>query len=373
MSRKMRIGIDARMIWHSGIGTYLRNLLTEIHRLRPDFAEFILYGDPKQLGHMEGTFQIQNFSVPIYSMAEQASYFSRTGEVDLWHSPHFNVPLICRSRLVATVHDLIPYIFAGRFFFGLKKAYMTVAMKRIAAQARLVIAVSKCTARDLTRYFNVPEDKIRVIHEGVSEDFRRITDESSHAKTQGKYGLTPAEKFLLYVGLVKPHKNLKILIPAVRRLRREGKLKEKLLILGPKSPPYPRGCEDLASIASDEDLIYLHWADYDDLPVLYSMASMLILPSLYEGFGLPVVEAFACGTPVIVSDRASLPEVAGDAALQFEAESEDGLCEAILKLSRDSALRQQLIEKGVRRAGQFSWLRMARETLAVYEEVLRKP
>lgn len=371
MSRKMKIGIDARMIQHSGIGTYLRNLLTEIRRLKPDFAEFILYGDPEALGSMEGIFRIQNFSAPIYSMAEQAGYFTATGEVDLWHSPHFNIPLVCRSGLVATVHDLIPFIFAGKFFFGLKKAYMTVAMKRIASQARLVIAVSKSTARDLTRYFNVPEDKIRVIHEGVSEDFRRVTDESTRVKIRGKYGLPPAEKFLLYVGLIKPHKNLTVLIQAVRRLRQEGKLGEKLLILGPKSPPYPRGYEGLSQIHSDKDLIYLDGADYEDLPVLYSMASIFILPSLYEGFGLPVVEAFACGTPVIISDRASLPEVAGDAALKFMAESEDSLCEAIMKLSRDGALRQQMIEKGMHRAGEFSWLRMARETLSVYEEALK--
>ena len=243
-------------------------------------------------------------------------------------------------------------------------------MKRVASRARRIIAVSQNTGQDIMRHFGVPEKRIRTIHEGVSGDFRPVKENALLGDVRQRYGVSTGQKYLLYVGLIKPHKNLGVLINAVRRLRREGKLEEKLMIVGAKSKTYPGGFEDLAGIRTDDDILYVPRAEYADLPALYSMASAFVLPSLYEGFGLPVLEAFACGTPVIVSDRASLPEVAGDAALRFEADSESSLAAALTRLSGDSVLRTQLIEKGLRRASEFSWNRMARETLSVYEEVL---
>ena len=370
MAKRYRVGIDVRMIAHSGIGTYLRHLLGELKTLRPEGVEMVLFGDPGKLADYKGVFEVRPFLSPIYSAAEQFEGMKLASSVDLWHSPHYNIPLFCARPLVVTVHDLIPFVFAGPFFSPLQKFYFTVFMKRVASRARRIIAVSQNTGQDIMRHFGVPEKRIRTIHEGVSGDFRPVKENALLGDVRQRYGVSTGQKYLLYVGLIKPHKNLGVLINAVRRLRREGKLEEKLMIVGAKSKTYPGGFEDLAGIRTDDDILYVPRAEYADLPALYSMASAFVLPSLYEGFGLPVLEAFACGTPVIVSDRASLPEVAGDAALRFEADSESSLAAALTRLSGDSVLRTQLIEKGLRRASEFSWNRMARETLSVYEEVL---
>lgn len=373
MAKKYRVGIDGRMIAHSGIGTYLRHLLGELKVLRPELFEVVLFGDPGKLADFKDHFEVRPFLPPIYSVAEQIQGAKLVSSVDLWHAPHYNIPLFCARPLVVTVHDLIPLVFAGQFFSPLQKFYFTVFMKRVACRARRIIAVSQNTGRDIMKHFGVPEKRIRTIHEGVSGDFRPVKEAALLADVRRRYGLGPGQKYLLYVGLIKPHKNLGVLINTVRRLRREGKLDEKLMIVGAKSKTYPGGFENLSGIRTDDDILYVPRAEYADLPALYGMASAFVLPSLYEGFGLPVLEAFACGAPVIVSDRASLPEVAGDAALQFAADSESSLAAALARLSGDPVLRSQLIEKGLRRASEFSWNRMARETVSVYEEALNTP
>ena len=396
MKTKIRIGIDARMIRHSGIGTYLRNLLWEFQKLDHPRFEFTLFGSRKQFQDSNGSYilrevkncesrsntqhgtgitiygrvgyEIRPFNQPIYSLSEQIAYFSKTRSVDLWHAPHYNAPFFSSSKLVVTIHDLIPLIFSGKFFSKPKHFYLANALKRISEQAENIIAVSECTKRDLVDLVKVPAERIRVIYEGVSSEFRPIGDLALLERVRSRYQIPKNANLILYVGLIKPHKNLGVLTQAVKRLRREGKIDHKLVIVGKKDRTYPTGSEFLAEIHSDEDIIYRERVEHEDLPALYNLASIFILPSLYEGFGLPVLEALACGIPVIVSNRASLPEVVGEAALLFEADSEESLAEAILKLARDEKLRQGLRQRGFERARLFSWNRMAQETLKVYEE-----
>lgn len=372
MNGGSRIGIDARMIGHSGIGTYLRNLLRELPSCLPKDFEATLFGMNRHFGGLPESYRKRRFADPVYGVTEQIGLWRRTGCVDLWHAPHFNVPLACRSRLVVTVHDLIPWVFAGKFFSGAKKLYFGKMMDAIRRQASKVIAVSGHTKRDLMRYFGFSEDKIRVIHEGVSEDFYPVQDDEGIGRLKKRYGVPEGMKFILYVGLLKPHKNLETLIRAVKKLRREKKIEEKLVVIGPKDKKYPPEARALAAVASDEDLVYVPRAEFEDLPVFYNQASCLVQPSLYEGFGLPVLEAMACGTPVIVSDRASLPEIAGDAALVFAAESSPDLEKRILEMMQNDEIRAGLAEKGIERARQFSWKKMAEQTVEVYREVMRQ-
>jgi len=273
--------------------------------------------------------------------------------------------------MVVTVHDLIPWIFAGKFFSEAKKLYLGKMMGSIRKQASKIIAVSRHTQNDLMRHFGFSEDKIRVIHEGVSEAFYPVQDDEGIYRLNKHYGIPEGMKFILYVGLLKPHKNLEILIRAVRKLRREKKIEEKLVVIGPKDKKYPPESRELASVESDEDLIYISRVESRDLAIFYNQASCFVQPSLYEGFGLPVLEAMSCGTPVIISDRASLPEIAGDAALQFDAESSGELEKRIVDMLQNDELRGRLAEKGIERARQFSWRKMAEQTLNVYREVMQ--
>lgn len=371
-ARRLRVGIDARMIQHSGIGTYLGNLIQNFPSLNAAGFKFALFGPPELLPAVNGFYQIEDFKDPIYSVSEQISFFSKTASTDLWHAPHYNVPLWCRSRLVVTIHDVIPLIFQGVFFSKTQKFYLETMLRHVKRHASRIIAVSQNTKNDLIRLFQIPDHRIRVIHEGAGEIFHPIESEEEKETVRRRYGL-PREGFILYVGLLKPHKNLKILLQAVRQLQERGKIREKLVLAGSRSKNCPPDARYLETIQTDERVICLNKMEASELPILYSLATVFVLPSLYEGFGLPVLEAFACGTPVIVSNRASLPEVAADAALSFNPESVDELCEAILKLIEDPQLRQEMREKGFRRVQCFSWKKAARETLEVYKEILEMP
>lgn len=370
MARKVRVGIDVRMIRHSGIGTYLANLVHELAKLVNSDFEMVLFGDPGSLRDWNSHFNVENFPQPIYSLSEQIGYQSRLPRVDLWHAPHYNIPLWCRSRLVVTIHDVIPWIFAGRFFSGAQKIYLSAMLARMARQARRIIAVSEHTKGDLVRYFRIPDERIRVIHEGVRSDFPGPGDTALAEKVRNRYRLPGEEGYLLYVGLLKPHKNLNVLLRVVKSLRRLGKLRQKLVIVGAKDRRYAGENRYLGDIATDADVIHIEHVESHELPAVYQGADAFILPSLYEGFGLTILEAFQCGTPVIASNRASIPEVAGDAALLFDAESETDLSKAILRLIGDPELRRSLVERGRLRAREFSWSKMASETLETYREVL---
>lgn len=370
MDKKTCIGIDARMIRHSGIGTYLGNLLGEIPGAGPRAEEIRLFGESEKLRPFAKDFTVCEYDAPIYSLVEQVSLRRLSGTVGLWHSPHFNVPVRCASRLVVTVHDLIPWIFADRYFSKPKKLYFEFMMKVIRRKALRVIAVSNHTRNDLVRLFGFREERIRVIHEGVSGEFQPVRDGNRLRAAGKKYSFPEGKGFFLYLGLLKPHKNVGLLVRTVKNLRKAGKLAEKLVIVGKKDVKYPESAKNIEEICSDEDVIYIPSVEPQELAVLYSMATCFVQPSLYEGFGLPVLEAMACGTPVIVSDRASLPEIAGDAALCFEAESEESLAKALLEVSGDPRVREALVTKGFQRVRKFSWKRMAEETLEVYKEAL---
>ncbi|MBI4550076.1 MAG: glycosyltransferase family 4 protein [Candidatus Omnitrophica bacterium] len=369
MSKK-KIGIDARMIRHSGIGSYLSNLIPELPNHRPFSYELHFFGPPSQLSQYGGFARVRAFGAPIYGWREQAGAWLRARSMDLWHAPHFNIPFFCPTRLVVTIHDLIPLIFAGRFFDRRKLFYFMIALNRAAQAASKIISVSENTKQDLIRYFNVRPEKIRVIQEAVHESFRPVTDSRALEDFRRRRGLDPRDSFILYVGLLKPHKNLPLLLSAVRRLRKSGKIAEKLLVVGKKDKKYGPEHAALAELRSDGDVIYWESAAAEELPLLYSLARMYVQPSLYEGFGLTVLEAMACGAPVIASRAASLPEVAGDAAVLFDPASEEDLSQAIERLAADRALRNQLAAKGRERAARFSWRRTAGETMQVYQEAL---
>ncbi len=364
---KFKIGLDYRMAKHTGIGTYLRGVARGIQR-----GQLI---DPADLAYFAtaesaliGTSSCIYFDAPIYSIAEQFAYRQLIPLCRLWHSPHYNVPVVKNgTKLVVTIHDVIHWIYR-KSLRPTQRLYAEVMLRRATSLADRVITVSEHSKKDLVCLFNVNPDKVTVIHNGVDPDFYPADSaalESAKAIIAEKYGVT--EPFLLYVGMLKSHKNVIKLMQVFLRLRAEKKIKSGLVIIGQGA----EGSPEVKLLKDSSDQVkHLPRIEFGDLRFFYQAATALVHPSLYEGFGLTILEAMACGTPALTTRRASLPEVAGDAALYMDGDDETEMAARLIEIESDESLRKRLSEAGLLQACRFSWDKAARETTAVYEKVL---
>jgi glycosyltransferase involved in cell wall biosynthesis len=361
-----RLGLDIRMLENSGIGTYLRGLLWGFEALGIH-KNLAVFGPKPDATHPE-----RIFSAPIYSIREQLQYPARLKQCRLWHAPHYNVPLRKgRTKLVVTIHDIIHWIFRKQFLSPIQAAYAGFMLKKAVSSADQIIAVSHHTQKDLIDHFHAPEQKITVIHQGVDETCRELAPAElapAFEKIREKYKVP--QDFFLYVGLIKPHKNILRLTRLFRRLKQVGKVRASLVLIGRKDKAYPPGYEALASLSSTQDIFYLPSIEPQELKVFYNQALALVHPSLYEGFGLTLLEAMGSGTPVLTTNSSSIPEVVDDAALRVDATDESEMGNALIRLDQDARLRESLRVKGLERVKYFSWKETARKTAAVYEKAL---
>ncbi len=318
--------IDARMAFCSGIGTYIREI---VPFLKAAFRVILLV-DQEGRDWCKDFEQIE-FCKEIYSLKEQLQYPFKIPKCDLFWSPHYNVPLLAikAKRRVATIHDACHFVF-GSF---LDKIYARLVMGK-ALQSDRAITVSNFSKREIEKRFG--KKKLDVIPIGVNLD--RFSREKVQVKVRQKYQLP--KTFALFVGSQKPHKNLKTLQEAIAQI------------------------DDLELVAVGKDLL---WVAEEDLPTLYSMAEVFVYPSLYEGFGLPPLEAMACGCPTVVSSVASIPEVCGEASLYFEPQNAE---EMALSIQMARKKRDVLIESGLQRVKQFNWEKTAERHVQVFEEAL---
>ena len=363
------IGLDTRMIQHSGIGTYLRGLLEGFEKAGPPpGSEIYLYGG-RSKRDSAANFKMRKFRSPIYSLQEQLEYPGRIRECDLWHAPHYNIPVLKgKTRLVVTVHDLIHWIFRKDFFSPLQTLYAKVMLEKAVSAADHIITVSEKTKEDLIGYFKAGPGKISVIYEAVSETFKPVTDPQMIRSVKRKYGLP--EKFFLYVGMIKPHKNILWLVRLFSKLEQFSRVQSRLVIAGKADPKHAREFKTLSRLSPEGGILHIPFVETDDLPALYSGATALVHPSLYEGFGLTLLEAMACGTPVIAFRTSSIPEVTGDAAVLVPAGSEQAMEEALIRMETDSGRREYFRGLGLARVREFSWEKTAHQTKTVYEKVL---
>lgn len=345
-----RILFDARMSGMSGIGTYIRELLAAMETQWP--ATWMLERLPD-----EGM-------PPIYTLAEQwvvAKAFNQA-HAALLHVPHYNVPVTCVTRSVVTVHDVIHLLFPQFLPSRLAWAYAQFFFRVVIPQARAVITVSEHTKRDLIRLTRIPPQRITVTPLGVSTSFSPDAAIRLPALRE-LWGLP--ETYLLYVGNLKAFKNVEQLVEAYGQLYRTTPGCPPLVMAGRN---FIDGFEErLRGVPGIRRLTEVH---REDLPALYAGALAFVYPSLYEGFGLPPLEAMACGTPVITSGRASLGEVVGEAALLVDPEDPQDIRKAMARVLSNAKLRQELRERGLRQASRFKWARTARQTLEVYQQCL---
>ena len=286
-------------------------------------------------------------------------------DAELLHcTEHLLIPLHSMPT-VLTVHDLIYHLFPA-YHKRLNYWYLNSAMPLFVKRANALITVSESSKRDLMRVYGVPADKISVIYEAASPDFRPISAERV-AEVKACYGLP--EQYLLAVGTIEPRKNLIRLVAALRLLRPKYP-GLSLVIVGGAGWLYQDFFEHLEKLDDPRSVLLSGYVPDADLPAVISGAAVCVLASLYEGFGLPILEAMACGTPVVCSNTSSMPELGGEAACYFDPYNTEDIVAAISAVLADADLRADMRERGLAQAARFSWQKAAKETLAVYERVL---
>jgi len=292
--------------------------------------------------------------------------------LDLFWGTNNLLPLGLPSGMakVVSIHDLILPLYS-KYADPLSRSMHWLFGERSAREADKIIADSQSTARDLQRIYGVPESKIEVIHLGVDSAFRPQEPRAAAEYVANKYGAS--KDYILSVGTLGPHKNQVALVKALKVLRDRGALSFQLLVVGAKGRKKAQLLEEIRSTGlAGKDILFLGYVPDEDLPALYSGSSLLVFPSLYEGFGLPLVEAMACAVPVVASNTSSIPEVVGDAGLLVPPTEPEAFAEAILRVRGDKGLRRAMIEKGLVRAAGLRWDTSAHHLLACMHGVVAR-
>jgi glycosyltransferase involved in cell wall biosynthesis len=289
-------------------------------------------------------------------------------QVDIVHGTLNVLPLARRIPGVVTIHDVSFLLFPERFLPG-RRRYLSAFTRLSVRGARRVVASSENTRQDIIRLLGAPEEKVCVVHLGVEERLRSRPDPQCVARFREERQLP--EQFFLYVGTLEPRKNLVRLLNAYRAARDKG-VEWPLVLAGGKGWLYEEIFQRVRDLKLEDSVRFPGYVLYGELPLWYNAASAFVYPSLYEGFGLPVAEAMACGCPVLTARNSSLVEVAGDAAILVDGEDETAIADGLCRLVGDGAIRAELSTRGLAQSAQFSWARTAADMVAVYDEALRE-
>jgi glycosyltransferase involved in cell wall biosynthesis len=367
----VRIALDARKLHDYGIGTYVRNLALGLSRI-DDGSEYVLLCRPDDEGFVASLgsrFRPIMERAGNYSLREQFSVplALQRARVDLFHAPHYVVSPLTRCPFVVTIHDCIHLRFPEYLPNRMAPVYAHQMMALSARRARRILTVSQASKRDILHYFGVPPTKVEVIYNALDERLADPPSADDLERVRQRFLLTAP--FVLYTGNIKPHKNLDRLIEAFALVRRQTD-NLKLLIIGDAISKYPNLRRLVHRHQLHRDVRFLGFVPDATLAALYRMAAVFVFPSLYEGFGLPPLEAMASGTPVITSNVSSLPEVVGDAALLIDPLRPDQIAAAIQRILSDDALRADLVRRGRERARAFSWDRSVARVRDVYAELV---
>lgn len=351
-----------RMLEFSGIGTYLKNVLPLVIKTMEN-NQFFLLGDEKELSlRFDSTnVTIVNYEAPIYSLKEMFSLSEFAKKYDLLWIPHINIPILYKGKMVVTIHDVY-HLAHFKQLSLMQKIYTKAIFPLIKKKCKYILTVSEFSKREIVKYVNIEDKKIAITYNGVDDIWRNIEDIEVENITN---------PYLIYIGNVKPHKNLKNLIIAFDTIRK--KVPYDLIIIG-KKDGFITGDEEVIRLSQsmNERVKFTGYIEDNKLIKIVKNADAMVFPSYYEGFGLPPLEAMACGTPVIASNAASIPEVCGDAALYFNPHDADDIAKKILAFYSDKQLQSDMREKGFKRSELFTWERCAEQTIKVIEEVLTK-
>ncbi|MEK7508419.1 MAG: glycosyltransferase family 1 protein [Patescibacteria group bacterium] len=367
----MKIGIDARMFGpkQGGLGRYVEQLVLNLEKMDQsnDYVIFLNQTNFNNYQPQNPRFKKVLAGIKWYGWREQFDLpaLIKKSRVDLMHWPHWNVPFFYRGPFVVTIHDLILIHYPSRVSstlgpvtYWLKYLVFRFILWHAIVRAKKIITPSEFTKKDILKHFSVPADKIVVTYEGVGEFMA------------GDDKLSPAVKkpYMLYVGVAYPHKNLAGLMDAFKIFYEKYSKEYNLILAGPdnyfyRKLKYPR-------LFGGQAISYIGFVSDSELRALYKNASLYVFPSLYEGFGLPGLEALSFGLPVVAAGNSCLPEILGEAALYFDPRDPEEMARVISQALKDGNLRVTLAQKGAKQLGRYQWKKCAQETLQIYKNVL---
>jgi glycosyltransferase involved in cell wall biosynthesis len=370
--KRLSIGIDVHSIGSQSGGneTYYRELLKQLVRCRSQYQFYLYHTHPPAVGQAisSGSCYCLKRLVPGYRWLRipfTIPWRAHADKLDLFHA-QFIVPPFLKCKTVTTIPD-IAYEHFPELFPTHQTVLLKILVRAAARRADHIITVSEYSKWDIIRTYGVKPENITVTYEAAGPEFDPIDRGKAKEDVERKYGIR--EAFVLYVGRLQARKNLARLIGSYARVRRNG-FNQKLVLVGKQDSFSQSIGTRIRELGIEKAVVQLGYVNGKDLPTLYSAAEVFIYPSLYEGFGLPVLEAMACGTPVITSRGSSLGEVAGDACLLVEPRDESSITGALQRMLEDRGLREQLSQAGLKRSSQFSFENMARATLGVYGRLL---
>ncbi|HLZ00310.1 MAG TPA: glycosyltransferase family 1 protein [Candidatus Angelobacter sp.] len=370
----MKIAFDLRRIGNPGIGRYMKCLVESVVKAAPENNYLLVLPPGREEAVAVDGPNVARVTPDLkyYSIREQVVLprLLRQHEVDLLHSPHFLLPVMCPCPAVVTIHDVI-YLackedlpsLPGRLYY---RAMMSLAVR----SAERIITDSEFSRNDIVARLNGDSEKIDVIYPGVDARFARVQDEKELHRIRAKYGITG--DYILYAGIYKLRKNHAGLLRAFKKFLVDG-IRAQCVIAGPLQEGENILRRMAAELGISESVVFAGFVPETDLPALYSAAKIYACPSLYEGFGFTVLEAMACGTPVVCSPATSLPEAAGNGALYADSKNTEDFAHALRRAFHDETLRRELIEKGYKNAKSFTWDRASEQTLAIYQRVVGAP
>lgn len=378
----MIIGIDARFALKNrrGIGNYTLNLIQALAEVDKENL-YILYTDcldSEKLLPQNTNFVTKTLTPANYLLWEQLALPKQAikDNLDILHCTANTAPAFLDKniKLIITVHDVMylkkrSLLAESKVMYQrLGRIYRSVVVSNTIKNYSKIISVSNYSKKDILHHFpNLKENSIQTTYEAADSAFHLLETNKALKTLKNNFGLE--NKYILTLGAVEPRKNTKLVIQAFANLKHQKKIDEKLVIVG---IPNWKKCDFyklVYSLKLENEVIFTGFISQEELICLYNCASIFLYPSLYEGFGIPPLEAMACGTPVITSNTTSIPEIVADAALQINPTSQEELEAAVYKLLFDHTLRNDFIQRGLIRSKEFSWRRMAEETLAIYQSI----
>ncbi len=371
----MRLAFDGTTLRpeRTGVGYYTEHLLQHLAAEGPQDEIVVVSNRPVETtrplpSHVRVV--TSGWRLPrIVWMQTQAPRLLKALQPDVVHFTNGIVPIASPVPVVVTIHDMSLTLYPG--YHPARRVLLNRPLVNLATRrADAIITVSESAKRDIVRSYGLLPERVHVVHEAAAPSFRPIHDLAELTRVRRRYGLS--DRFILYVGTIEPRKNLPKLIEAFAQRRRRGDLSHHQLVC---AGPYGWLSRDIDGLVDrlgvSESVLFTGYVPFEDLAALYNLAEMFVFPSIYEGFGLPVIEAMACGTPVITGRVAALDEVAGGAVEHVEALEADAIGEALVRVARDRERRHDLARAGLQRALAFSWARAARETCEVYRLAAR--